>query len=95
MTYASKVDANQAAIVAELRQVGASVLHLHTLGKGAPDLLVGFRGVNFLVEIKDGDKPPSAQKLTPDEQRFHDNWRGQRVVVRTADEALRTIGAIE
>lgn len=94
MTYARKVDSNQAEITAALRQVGASVQPIHTLGKGVPDLLVGFRLENFILEIKDGAKPPSAQKLTPDETEWHARWRGNVHIVRDADEALKAIGAM-
>ena len=51
--------------------------HLHELGKGAPDILVGFHGENFIFEIKDPDKPPSHRKLTGDEEKWHEKWRGQ------------------
>lgn len=40
MRTAARVDENQPAIVQALERIGARVLHLHTLGKGAPDLLV-------------------------------------------------------
>jgi urease gamma subunit len=90
-----RTDANQSAIVAALRQVGATVLLLHEVGHGAPDLCAGYRGVNVLLECKDGSKAPSAQALTRHERGFHLNWRGQVAVVRSVDEALRAIGAIE
>ena len=66
MRRAAKIDANQTEIVKALRQVGASVQSLASTGKGCPDLLVGFRGVNWLLEIKDGQKVKSARKLTDD-----------------------------
>ncbi len=87
------VDKNQPVIVAMLRQVGAQVQHLHAVGQGCPDLLVGFRGANFLLEIKDGDKPPSARKLTPAQHVWHTIWPGQVDVVKNIDEALKAIGA--
>lgn len=77
-----------------LREVGASVEMLSKTG--CPDLLVGFRsrvdGIerNWLMEIKT-DKG----KLTADEIKWHEHWRGQVAVVRDSDEALRLIGAIE
>lgn len=94
MRTRAKVDTNQKQIVASLRRVGASVTMLHTLGKGVPDILCGFRGHNYLLEIKDGSKIPSKRKLTPDEKYWHMVWMGQVAVVENADEALRTIGAI-
>jgi hypothetical protein len=64
---------------------------LHTVGRGVPDLLVGFRGQNFLLELKDGSKRPSERKLTDDQQEWHQQWRGQVAVVESVDEALRLI----
>ena len=87
----ARVDANQKSIVAALRKMGASVLHLHTIGKGCPDILVGFRSKNALVEIKDGAKSPSAQKLTPDEATFQAEWRGQVIIINSVDDAIAFI----
>lgn len=81
MRYAAKVDANQPAVVAALRKLGASVQPLHTVGGGVPDLLVGFRGQTWLIEVKDGAKPPSARTLTPDQEEWHAAWRGSPVAV--------------
>lgn len=89
MRRAAAVDANQGEIVEALRRIGASVKPIHRVGEGVPDLLVGDRGRNYLVEVKDGDKIPSQQKLTPDEQEFHDTWRGQVHIIRSVDEALQ------
>lgn len=93
MTYAKRADANQADITAALRRVGASVQPLHTVGKGCPDLLVGFRGSNFILEVKNGAKSASRQKLTPDEAQWHAMWRGQVLIVCSTSEALAAIGA--
>ena len=65
---------------------------LHTVGKGCPDLLCGVRGTNLLIEIKDGQKVPSARKLTPDEAAWHQSWRGQVAIVESVDDALRLVG---
>ena len=92
MRRASKVDENQREIVAALRGVGASVAPLHAVGKGVPDLLVGYRGVNLLLEVKDGDKAPSDRRLTPQQIEWHESWRGQKCVVLSADDALVAIG---
>jgi hypothetical protein len=85
---AAKIDANQTVIIQALRKAGASVQPLHTVGGGVPDLLCGFRGRNYLLEVKDGSKPPSAQKLTPDQVIWHDLWRGDVCLVRTPEEAI-------
>ena len=70
---------------------GCTVQSLAALGHGAPDLLIGFRTQNYLVEVKDGSKPPSRQRLTHDEQVWHAAWAGQIAVVATIDEALAVI----
>ena len=88
MRRAARVDANQSEVVAALREIGATVEPIHMIGRGVPDLLVGYCGRNLLLEVKDGDKPPSARKLTPDEREWHDNWRGEVMVVNSATEAV-------
>ena len=90
----AKVDANHSDIVTALRAVGASVQSLASVGKGVPDLLVGFRDATYLLEVKDGAKVPSKRRLTPDEAEWISAWRGDYVrVVNSVDEALVAIGA--
>ena len=88
-----RTDANQVAIVETLRRLGATVQHLHTVGRGCPDILIGYRGVNLLAEIKDGDKSPSKRKLTPDEINWHQAWRGQVAIINNVDEAIKLLEA--
>ena len=95
MRNAARVDANQPAIVAALTAIGCTVLHLHQLGKGAPDILVGFRGENWLFEIKDGSKPPSKRRLTPDEVDFHHDWRGQVGIVTSVEQAIDIVSGYD
>lgn len=91
MRRAARVDENQSDIVAALRAIGATV-RVISQGDGIPDLLVGFRCQTFLLEVKDGKKPPSARKLTPAEQKFFDEWRGGTlVIVNTVDEAIAAV----
>lgn len=87
----ASADANQPGIVKALRGVGATVQHLHKVGEGCPDILVGYRGVNTLIEIKDGSKPPSARKLTKPQVKWHAEWKGQVCVVTSVDEALQVV----
>lgn len=94
MRRAAKVDANQPEIVAALRKAGCSVSSLAMVGMGVPDVLVGYQGRNHLLEIKDGNKPPSAQKLTEMEQRWIDNWRGNVAVVNSVEAAFAAVGII-
>ena len=83
MTYPKRADTNQAAIVLELRKLGYSVRHLHTVGGGCPDIVVGRDGVNYLFEIK-----TRGGKLTQDEAIFFEVWRGQVNVIYSAEDAL-------
>lgn len=65
---------------------------LAATGKGCPDLLVGYRGSNFLLEVKDGKKSPSQRNLTDDQVQWHLHWRGQVTVVENPADAIRAIG---
>ena len=90
---ARRVDANHAEIISTFRRCGFGVLDLSRVGCGCPDLLVAKFGKTKLIEIKDGNKPASARKLTPDEQRFHGSWGGIVQVINSVDEALEMIQA--
>ena len=91
---AAKVDANHDQIVMALRVVGATVQSLAGVGKGVPDLLVGYQGHTYLIEIKDGDKVPSARKLTPDQEDWHGKWTGGTLrVANNVQDALNIIEA--
>ena len=91
MRRTARIDDNQPELVALARKMGASVWITSQLGKGAPDLVLGLPSGNVLVEIKDGSKPPSARKLTEDEQKFHAKWRGPIAVVETAEDMVKLI----
>ena len=91
MRRAARVDDNQPAVVKKLREAGATVQPLHAVGDGCPDLLVGYRGENILLEVKDGSKPPSKRKLTDDQIEWHGSWSGRVYVVNSPDDALECI----
>lgn len=80
-----QLDANHRDIRAGLEAVGASVDV-----RGPLDLVVGFRGVTYLIEVK-----TAKGKLRASQLAFLARWRGgPAVVVRTMDEALAAIGAV-
>jgi Holliday junction resolvase len=83
---AKRTDSNQSRIVNALRDGGASVTTLHTVGNGCPDIVVGLRGVNYLIEIK-----TDTGKLNSNEIRWHKNWNGQVAIVRTIEEAIELV----
>lgn len=106
MRRAAKRDANEASIVTALEQVGAAVQRLSE--PGCPDLLVSFRGVLHLLEVK---LPLTARgavqqgrnraaggehdDMTAAQVKWWREWRGKApVVVRSVDEALCAVGAV-
>lgn len=90
MKRAAKVDANQDQIVSALRAAGASVQSLAPIGKGCPDILVARAGQMWLMEVK------QEKGQTNDlQKRWHIAWCADVHVVRSPDEALRVIGAIQ
>lgn len=92
---AAKIDANQNEIVDALRKAGCTVQILSSVGKGCTDLVVGipFRevGLSLMMEVKDGKKPKSAQKLTPDQVDWHNKWVGSKVVVSSVESAIEAV----
>lgn len=88
MRHAARVDANQAAIVEALRSAGAFVWII-----GLPvDLLVGYKGHTFLVEVKTTSK----KRLTALQEAFFQNWCGGTLSrIDSPEAALRMIGVIK
>ena len=93
MRRAAKVDENQSVIVKALRRIGCTVLITSQL-KNAFDLLVGYDGKLFIMEVKDGEKPPSQRKLSEGEQKCADDFERVNVpynVVNSIDEAVELV----
>lgn len=89
MEYQPKrTDKNQAEIVKALRKAGCTVTSLHEVGRGCPDIVVGYQGKNFLLEIKN---PATYGKLTQWQEKWHSGWRGQVAVVRSPKDALAVV----
>jgi hypothetical protein len=87
MRRVARRDANERRVIDALRSCGAYVKQIND--EGAFDLLVFYRGHTLLLEVKDGDKPPSARALTPGEAKFHAEWPGQNLyIVNSEHEAL-------
>ena len=95
------VDANSSEIVSALHDAHMTVAHLDMVGGGVPDKIVGgimpcpcgsARKVrqNKLVELK--TPTGTLRKAQAD---FHQWWKGEIVVVRSIDEALRMVGLLK
>lgn len=91
MRRAARTDANQQQVIDALRRVGCCVRDTSRVGMGFPDLVVGYKGHNYLIEVKDGAKPQSKRALTPDERAFFYEWRGQTAVVLGPEDAVQYI----
>ena len=87
MRRAARRDANERRVIDALRACGAYVKQIND--EAFADLLVWYRGYTLILEVKDGDKPPSARALTPAEAKFHAEWPGQNLhIVNSEHEAL-------
>lgn len=82
-----KTDANQSDIVKAIRSAGGSVQILAAVGAGCPDLLVGWRDVTVLLEVKS-----EKGTLTPDQQKWRLDWRGGKpYIVRSVHDAIKLL----
>lgn len=95
MRRRAKVDRNQAEIVNALRQLGATVQPLHSVGQGCPDLLAGYRGENWLIEVKDWRAANSDRKLTERQIEWHCGWKGQVAIVEDVAAAIAVVLGME
>jgi len=83
--YANRRDKNEKRIIETLEGVGATVVQLNEV-----DLLCGFRGQNWLLEVKS-----EKGKMRQSQIDFREMWQGQYAVVWNEDDALRAIGRID
>ncbi len=93
--FRARIDANHGEIVSALRKVGCFVQSMAMIGCGCPDLLVGIGGKWFVIEVKDGARPPSERKLTKDETQWHAAAARHGLPVYVAeseDDALGVVG---
>ena len=93
MGYRARVDDNQAEIVRHLRKIGASVALDHD------DILIGYRGQNFWVEIKDPAKCFKADGITfkkgaikDSQSKLMSTWQGQYAICWNIEMILEVIG---
>ena len=92
MRRAARRDAGEQDIIKAMRACGAFVKVIND--EGTFDLLCWYNGHTLLLEIKDGNKPPSARRLTDAEQKFHDEWPGNNLrIINSVQEALDLLKA--
>lgn len=93
MTLLARIDAVQPAIVQALLRAGCSIMFLHAVGGGCPDLAVGRAGRTYLLEVK-APRPKGHAPLTPPQEAWHASWRGHVAIVTTPEEALLAVGLL-
>lgn len=82
---AAKSDSNQPEIVKALRKSGWYVLIISQL-KNCCDLIISKSGRTIAIEVKDGSKPKSAQKLSEGEAKFMSEWQGEYKIIASLDD---------
>ena len=91
MSFPKKVDNNQLDIVKAFRSMGATVLNLSAVGKGCPDLLIGYKNISVLVEVKS-----KTGKFTEPQLKFMEQWKGGAVNrIDSVDGAIRLIKLLD
>ncbi len=91
--YAAKTDANQPGIVLALRKIPGV-----TVQCSMDDILIGYKGKNFWIEIKEPETVstvtglviPSAIK--PSQHKLVAEWKGQYDIAWNIDQILEVIG---
>jgi hypothetical protein len=91
MRYDSRVDENQSGLIQAARDMGASVLLLHRVGMGCPpDILIGYHGIDQLVEVK-----TVKGELSDGQAKFIREWNGRKVkVARTVHDIISIVLAM-
>lgn len=90
MTWRARVDATHKPVMQALRACGWLVVDTSRL-KRFVDLIAVKGGRVEWIEIKDGSKPPSARKLTPDEADLHSALKQAGVEVRIIESVEQAI----
>jgi hypothetical protein len=92
MRRASRKDANQNSIARTVEELGGAFIDLTDSANAGFDGLIVIGGRVFIAEVKDGAKPPSARKLTDNEQRRRAQLEGLGItynVIETHEDVLR------
>ena len=84
-------DATQDPIRAALVAAGATVQDLSGIGGGVPDLLVGYKGANYLIEVKSPTGLKHQTGLRQTQVDWHGKWTGQVNVANSPEQALAII----
>lgn len=93
MKYGAKKDANHHEVVEAMQKAGAYVIDMSHVGKGFPDLIVGFESKTILMEIKNPKTAYGRKGLNKNQLKWKEQWTGGTYcVVDGPEAALRMIG---
>lgn len=87
--HQGKADANTKAIVEKLR--AHKDIRVRFWGKPV-DLVVGYGGANYLIEIKNEDGKDMRGPSWETQKKFIEDWTGQVCVCKTYEAVLHAIG---
>jgi Holliday junction resolvase len=92
MAYAKKVDLNHKEVVEKFRELGASVFDASGVGRGFPDIVVGYNGQTVLVEIKSGER----KRFSEAQLKFMAEWKGSAVTrINDVEGVIRLIKILD
>ena len=88
---AKRTDGNHSLVVEQLREAlpEANIFDSSGAGRGFPDLVIGWKGFNFLVELKNPAR--GRTRLTKAQVGFHENWQGPIFIAHSSLEVLAHI----
>lgn len=86
--HVKRRDLNHGDIVAAFQRCGYSVLDLSQVGGGCPDLLVGRRGRDRLIEVKAG-----RGRVSDEQRRWAQTWSGDYPLVVRAIEDVYALAS--
>ena len=93
--YGSRKDDNHKEIVEALTKAGAYVLDMSHVGRGFPDLIVGFQSKTFLMEIKNPKTSYGRKGLNTNQLKWKESWTGgSYFVVDSIESGLSAIGVL-
>lgn len=91
--YARRKDGNHSTIAKRFEALGCTVFDTSAIGlAGFPDLVVGFRQVNHLVEVKNPETRYGRAGLNEAQSAFNRHWNGAGMwTVTSEDEATAIV----
>lgn len=87
-----KKDANHNEITNALRAVGASVSDLVKVGGGVPDIIAGYRGTWYVIEIKNPNTQYGKKGFSENQLKWKELQKCPVYLVYTIEDALSVIG---